>query len=252
MFYFRVVEGRLSLKSKEWNPYHSQLITRPHHKSAGFLVYETCLRELANLAGHIYTLHSISSNRQSQHQKPSILITTSRIRRVDAQPHYRQAHTTNKDSPLRLKSQPRGIHLYSQSPKHRQIKLSTMANSGYDVVVDVDDEGDLGHTDLTDLEFHPSSAPSLSPSVHSRLTMGRMGRLQSRSSKWKDTTERIKSVPFFPVYGSGSLAANNPHQTPVASSVPAHRTLGMATDRVKGFYGVWISTRSSSMWIRTK
>lgn len=36
-----------------------------------------------------------------------------------------------------------------------------MANSGYDVVVDVDDEGDLGHTDLADLEFHPSSAPSL-------------------------------------------------------------------------------------------
>jgi len=32
-----------------------------------------------------------------------------------------------------------------------------MANNGYDVVVDVDDEGDLGHTDLADLEFHPSS-----------------------------------------------------------------------------------------------
>ncbi|KAL0637294.1 hypothetical protein Q9L58_003778 [Maublancomyces gigas] len=32
-----------------------------------------------------------------------------------------------------------------------------MANSGYDVVVDVDDEGDLGHTDLADLEFHPSN-----------------------------------------------------------------------------------------------
>ncbi|PUU81967.1 hypothetical protein B9Z19DRAFT_1075900 [Tuber borchii] len=32
-----------------------------------------------------------------------------------------------------------------------------MANNGYDVVVDVDDEGDLGHTDLADLEFHPSN-----------------------------------------------------------------------------------------------
>jgi len=32
-----------------------------------------------------------------------------------------------------------------------------MAGNGYDVVVDVDDEGDLGHTDLADLEFHPSS-----------------------------------------------------------------------------------------------
>lgn len=34
-----------------------------------------------------------------------------------------------------------------------------MANRGYDVVVDVDTEGDLGHTDLQDddLEFHSSS-----------------------------------------------------------------------------------------------
>ncbi|OAT07094.1 Yip1 family protein [Blastomyces gilchristii SLH14081] len=35
---------------------------------------------------------------------------------------------------------------------------ATMANRGYDVVVDVDAEGDLGHTDLQeDLEFHPSN-----------------------------------------------------------------------------------------------
>ncbi|KAI1090172.1 Yip1-domain-containing protein [Rostrohypoxylon terebratum] len=33
-----------------------------------------------------------------------------------------------------------------------------MANAGYDAVVDVDDEGDLGHTDLQeDLEFHNSN-----------------------------------------------------------------------------------------------
>ncbi|KAI6083149.1 Yip1-domain-containing protein [Hypoxylon rubiginosum] len=33
-----------------------------------------------------------------------------------------------------------------------------MANSGYDAVVDIDDEGDLGHTDLQeDLEFHNSN-----------------------------------------------------------------------------------------------
>ncbi|KAI1172728.1 hypothetical protein F4777DRAFT_560659 [Nemania sp. FL0916] len=54
-----------------------------------------------------------------------------------------------------------------------------MAGAGYDAVVDVDDEGDLGHTDLQeDLEFHtstftdasttgrkysPSSAPGLPP-----------------------------------------------------------------------------------------
>ncbi|KAJ5678284.1 uncharacterized protein N7477_003917 [Penicillium maclennaniae] len=36
-----------------------------------------------------------------------------------------------------------------------------MANRGYDVVVDVDAEGDLGHTDLQeDLEFHPSNFES--------------------------------------------------------------------------------------------
>ncbi|MCJ1468247.1 hypothetical protein MMC07_006875 [Pseudocyphellaria aurata] len=35
-----------------------------------------------------------------------------------------------------------------------------MANRGYDVVVDVDSEGDLGHTDLQeDLEFHSSGIP---------------------------------------------------------------------------------------------
>lgn len=33
-----------------------------------------------------------------------------------------------------------------------------MTTRGYDVVVDIDDEGDLGHTDLQeDLEFHPSN-----------------------------------------------------------------------------------------------
>lgn len=32
-------------------------------------------------------------------------------------------------------------------------------NTGYDAVVDVDEEGDLGHTDLQDLEFHQSSEP---------------------------------------------------------------------------------------------
>jgi hypothetical protein len=44
-----------------------------------------------------------------------------------------------------------------------------MANNGYDVVVDVDDDGDLGHTDLTpDLEFHQSSCafpPSPAPAA---------------------------------------------------------------------------------------
>ncbi|KAJ9629429.1 hypothetical protein H2203_001803 [Taxawa tesnikishii (nom. ined.)] len=39
-----------------------------------------------------------------------------------------------------------------------------MANRGYDVVVDVDDEGDLGHTDLQeDLEFHSSNFENPQP-----------------------------------------------------------------------------------------
>ncbi|KAL1649990.1 hypothetical protein SLS58_001366 [Diplodia intermedia] len=53
-----------------------------------------------------------------------------------------------------------------------------MSNRGYDVVVDVDSEGDLGHTDLQeDLEFHPSNfdsndggkiAPDTAPAGHRR------------------------------------------------------------------------------------
>ncbi|KAK3491681.1 hypothetical protein B0T13DRAFT_58861 [Neurospora crassa] len=39
-----------------------------------------------------------------------------------------------------------------------------MSRSGYDAVVDVDDEGDLGHTDLQeDLEFHQSNFSESSP-----------------------------------------------------------------------------------------
>ncbi|KUI53854.1 Protein YIP5 [Cytospora mali] len=40
-----------------------------------------------------------------------------------------------------------------------------MSGSGYDAVVDVDDEGDLGHTDLQDdLEFHNSNFSETTPS----------------------------------------------------------------------------------------
>jgi len=45
-----------------------------------------------------------------------------------------------------------------------------MANRGYDVVVDVDAEGDLGHTDLQeDLEFHPSNFNDTSTSTRGKL-----------------------------------------------------------------------------------
>ncbi|KAK4100826.1 Yip1-domain-containing protein [Parathielavia hyrcaniae] len=41
-----------------------------------------------------------------------------------------------------------------------------MSRSGYDAVVDVDDEGDLGHTDLQDdLEFHPSNFSENTPAL---------------------------------------------------------------------------------------
>ncbi|KAL8793785.1 MAG: hypothetical protein Q9195_003615 [Heterodermia aff. obscurata] len=46
-----------------------------------------------------------------------------------------------------------------------------MANRGYDVVVDVDAEGDLGHTDLQeDLEFHSSISIPIRRSPRQRLT----------------------------------------------------------------------------------
>lgn len=55
----------------------------------------------------------------------------------------------------------RKLHRVRRTPTDRHTRLfaamSSSANNGYDVVVDVDDEGDLGHTDLTDLEFHQSS-----------------------------------------------------------------------------------------------
>ncbi|EKG14194.1 hypothetical protein MPH_08647 [Macrophomina phaseolina MS6] len=71
-----------------------------------------------------------------------------------------------------------------------------MSNRGYDVVVDVDSEGDLGHTDLQeDLEFHPSNfdstdqgkiAPDTAPSSGHRRGGSRssaFGGAQSSSSR---------------------------------------------------------------------
>lgn len=55
-------------------------------------------------------------------------------------------------------------HLSSSKHHHLDSLAPTsvaMVNNGYDVVVDVDDEGDLGHTDLADLEFHQSSSVPL-------------------------------------------------------------------------------------------
>ncbi|KAK1755776.1 hypothetical protein QBC47DRAFT_381257 [Echria macrotheca] len=44
-----------------------------------------------------------------------------------------------------------------------------MSGSGYDAVVDIDDEGDLGHTDLQDdLEFHNSNFSETAPALGGR------------------------------------------------------------------------------------
>ncbi|KAK1829160.1 hypothetical protein QBC39DRAFT_287920 [Podospora conica] len=44
-----------------------------------------------------------------------------------------------------------------------------MSGSGYDAVVDIDDEGDLGHTDLQeDLEFHNSNFSETTPALGKR------------------------------------------------------------------------------------
>jgi hypothetical protein len=48
-----------------------------------------------------------------------------------------------------------------------------MANSGYDAVVDVDDESDLGHTDLRDdLEFHTSNFSDTTPGARKPASSG--------------------------------------------------------------------------------
>ncbi|KAK2678119.1 hypothetical protein RAB80_006859 [Fusarium oxysporum f. sp. vasinfectum] len=48
-----------------------------------------------------------------------------------------------------------------------------MSGSGYDAVVDVDDEGDLGHTDLQeDLEFHTSNFNDTNPNTRKPPSSG--------------------------------------------------------------------------------
>ncbi|KAF4302092.1 hypothetical protein GTA08_BOTSDO06137 [Botryosphaeria dothidea] len=67
-----------------------------------------------------------------------------------------------------------------------------MSNRGYDVVVDVDSDGDLGHTDLQeDLEFHPSNfdgdqgkiAPDTAPSSGHRRGGSRSSAFGGPSSR---------------------------------------------------------------------
>ncbi|KAK4193923.1 hypothetical protein QBC35DRAFT_480634 [Podospora australis] len=65
-----------------------------------------------------------------------------------------------------------------------------MSRSGYDAVVDVDDEGDLGHTDLQeDLEFHNSNFSETAP------------------IRGKSTTSSSSGLPL-PVTAGGSSGSN--------------------------------------------
>ncbi|TGZ83073.1 Yip1-domain-containing protein [Ascodesmis nigricans] len=67
--------------------------------------------------------------------------------------------------------------------------MSSSHNNGYDVVVDVDDEGDLGHTDLTDLEFHQSTYSTTDPSA------GKAGRSSARSPRTAGGPSNSTSTP---------------------------------------------------------
>ncbi|KAI9816206.1 MAG: hypothetical protein M1827_001807 [Pycnora praestabilis] len=64
-----------------------------------------------------------------------------------------------------------------------------MSSRGYDVVVDVDAEGDLGHTDLQeDLEFHSSSEPP--PPAHNSISY-----LTVSPTDFEDNQSRTKIPP---------------------------------------------------------
>ncbi|KAL2159829.1 hypothetical protein VTH06DRAFT_1962 [Thermothelomyces fergusii] len=67
-----------------------------------------------------------------------------------------------------------------------------MSRSGYDAVVDVDDEGDLGHTDLQeDLEFHNSNFSETAPALGT--SAGRSKRSASPSLPLPATAGRAPS-----------------------------------------------------------
>ena len=142
------------------------------------------------------------------------------------------------------------------------------SNAGYDVVVDVDDDdGDLGHTDLADLEFHQSSPLSSQTTTRSSNRTDKL-RLHPRPSKRQDTNQHIQSVAHSPpspspLSGLSAVVAkyrsHHPHQVVAASSpaaaaaaVPRARApaVEMAAAAGSATCGAWTSTRSSSMLTR--
>jgi len=66
-----------------------------------------------------------------------------------------------------------------------------MSGAGYDVVVDVDEEGDLGHTDLQeDLEFHSSNF-NTDPSSNSRKIPGGSSGLPAPATSGSGSSKRF-------------------------------------------------------------
>ncbi|RFU35672.1 hypothetical protein B7463_g653, partial [Scytalidium lignicola] len=72
-----------------------------------------------------------------------------------------------------------------------------MSGAGYDVVVDVDEEGDLGHTDLQeDLEFHSSNF-NTDASSNSRKPSGPSGLPQPATSSSGPSKRFLWSLSFY-------------------------------------------------------
>ncbi|KAF2789897.1 Yip1-domain-containing protein [Melanomma pulvis-pyrius CBS 109.77] len=72
-----------------------------------------------------------------------------------------------------------------------------MANRGYDVVVDVDQEGDLGHTDLQeDLEFHSSNFDS-QPNSRNKIQPDTSSFLPAPSTSSSSRKHYLWSLAFY-------------------------------------------------------
>ncbi|KAF2683912.1 Yip1-domain-containing protein [Lentithecium fluviatile CBS 122367] len=72
-----------------------------------------------------------------------------------------------------------------------------MANRGYDVVVDVDQEGDLGHTDLQeDLEFHSSNFEN-TPNSRNKIQPDTAGFLPAPASSSSSRKHYLWTLSFY-------------------------------------------------------
>ncbi|KAG9793261.1 Yip1-domain-containing protein, partial [Aureobasidium melanogenum] len=117
-----------------------------------------------------------------------------------------------------------------------------MANRGYDVVVDVDTEGDLGHTDLQDddLEFHSSSKQYQYQQQHQQIL----------TSYFENTNRKIQPDTTTTTSSTGFLAnsATNPAHLPNdPSAVPPKHVLWSL-----GFYAQFFDVDTSTVLHRCR